>query len=241
MGVQNKSGTQYQMNGNMFIGVGGGSVYHLYDFKINGNLTTTAKKQRNYIQFIKPGAAALDSSRCYYYDAADSSWKYRWDVAGVCTKGAVAPDCEIPNNTAFMTCFNTSDGASFTFSGEVQKGVEGKVNIGAPTGAQYFMIANPTCREVSLKELTILGNLNTTAKKQRNYIAFMKPGAIAFDSARTYYRDGENWKYRWDVSGVCSKGAIVENTDNIKIAAGEAVMCCFNTSDGAQLSFPSAL
>ena len=243
MGVQNKSGVQYQMNGNMFTGVGGGAVYHLYDFKIDGNLNTTAKKQRNHIAFCKPGALAIDSSRTYYYDKDDSKWKYRYDVAGVCTKGSVAPDCEIPNNTAFMTFFNTSDGASFTFAGEVQKGVEGKINIGAPSGMNFFMAVNPSCREVSLKDIKILGNLNTTAKKQRNYIAFMKPGALAFDSAKTYYYDNAdgNWKFRYDVAGVCTKAAVVPDTDKIVIAAGEAVLCSFNSTDGAQISFPSAL
>ena len=219
----------------MFVSVADNTKYKLYDFSISGNLGTAAKKKRNFIAFIKPGTAAFDSMKEFYYD--NGTWRYHSPASG--KQGEVVDDFEIPMNTAFMTSFNVSDGAVLNFAGQVQKGVGGLITTSAPAGATCFMVVNPTGRDVSLAEISISGSLSTAAKKKRNYIAFMKTGTAAFDSMKEFYYDNGTWRYHSPASG--KQGEAVENPESFMVSANEGFMCSFNAADGAAINFPSPL
>ena len=217
---------QYAGGGSSFLSVGG-KGYCLKDFKIvnpGGDYG-----ESDYITFVQTGIAKVDDVQAYYWDTEYEAWAYKYAAGGHPMEEPVSDaelEKEIPAGTGFLCIFRT-DGATLSYAGEVNGGVEGKIVCGR--AGQYTYVVNPNPYEISLADMTITnpgGDYGET-----DYITFMQPGIAMVDDARAYYWDTEYkaWAYKYAAGGHPMEEP-VENPSEIKLKAGEAVLFISRTA-----------
>ena len=224
-------GSQFKLNGSMFVNVGDKTQVNLYDYKIvNGD------PERDYIQFLCTDRLYFDNAKMFYYyedeDAPeDNGWYYK--VGAMADEKVEYDDAWIPANTACLCEFRSSNEVEILYAGEVQAGEGGVVTL--PRPQQFNLYCNPLPREVDLTEVKM-----TDADPERDYIQFLCADRLYFDNAKMfyYYEDEDapednGWYYKVGAMadepvefGVCT------------IGVGEGFLGEFRSSADTALVFP---
>ena len=179
---------------------------------------------------MQTGIAKVDDVQAYYWDTEFKAWAYKYTAGGHEGEEEVSAEelgKEIPAGTGFLCIFRT-DGATLSYAGEVNSGVEGKIVCGR--AGQYTYVVNPNPYEISLAEMKIANPGGDYG--EADYITFMQNGIAKVDDARAYYWDTEfnAWAYKYTAGGHEGEEE-VENPSGIKLKAGEAVLFISRTAE----------
>ena len=171
-------GSQFKLNGNMFVNVGDNTKYNLYDFKIVGG-----DPERDYIQFLETTKLHFDDNKKFYYyedeDAPeDNGWYYK--AGPLIDEKVEFEDAWIPANVAALCEFRSSSDIQLQYAGQVKLATDGVVTLERPQ--QLNLYCNPLPRTVDLTEVKM-----TDFDPERDYIQFLETSKLHFDDNKKFY------------------------------------------------------
>ena len=229
MNVERKANTAYFVGGNMFV-TPGQQTCDLVDFKIVGGDYTA-----DTVSFVKDEKPVIDPEKTFYYiseeeSGGDDDWTGWWYNDG----SAKVESFPIPAGTGFM-CYFFNEGTKIVYSGEVQKGNNGVIEIERADGQLYRFISNPVPAPVDLLDIKIVGGDYTA-----DTVSFLQKTKSVVDSERVYYYINEEesggddeWTGWW-----LNDGSRKVERKEVILDPGEGFLA-YLFNDGSKIVFPA--
>jgi len=234
-------------SGSMFVKPGM-QKYSLADIVITGNTTSKITARKNFIQFMQSGdSPRLDGNRQFYYIATGTyaGWWKKSDLGQSSDTLVADPSTELFNVCEGFVCNFPTAAIKIQYSGEVVVGDSKSLTFNRPADYQIFVVANPSCGEINLNQITCAGNTTSKITARKNFIQFWQSGdSPRLDSNRQYYHiatgASAGWYLKSDLGQASDTKLTEDQAKAITIGVGEGFVCNFPTT-AMSITLPTSL